>query len=929
MQEDQTRYSRLAKITQLMNSKLELKNVLEHVVLAISEEIMRCDSVGIYLPQENGTYRGYVGKPDEMNGITLDMLVIDPKEDQLAKEALETRKAIYIPDTAQDDRPDPGPIRAFQIKSLLCVPIVKEDSIYGLVYLFDYGIPMNLTQSEIQSVEAYVNMAAVAISNANTITRKENLIKEKQLLLDVNRDLSLCSTMQEVLETCFSYVGRVLNNPNAAAHILDPIAERKIKPASLSKTSSWSVEDWKKTHGDNSFDHNNDPLVQEVIRTREAIYVPDVYSDPRPDHELCRTFEIQGLYIMPLNAMGKVLGTIPVANFNESDSKYTKADRQLAQSVVDMTALALSNHLFFEKQELIIQERTSELKKKNVELEKVVQKLRRLSRENELILNSAGEGIFGLDLNGNFTFCNPAAVTMLGYSDKNDLIGRPFSGIYGKLKGSKDGKKTFFIPKNKQMTDEFFMKRDGTKFPVEFFSSTIKENNRNVGYVVTFKDITHRKQMEEEIRYHAYYDSLTGLPNRVLFQDRLNQALTAASKHNEQLAVMFLDLDRFKNINDTLGHSVGDLLLQEVAIRLQRIIPDDCTVSRQGGDEFTVLIPNIQDEEEVRSLANRIIEDFSHSIDLNGIEVFINTSIGVSLFPRDGNHADTLLKNADTSMYKAKESFGGNLEFYKQGMEFRTLESVKLENDLYRALENDEFCLYYQPQIDAVANKIVGVEALIRWDHPAKGMISPGEFIPIAEETGLIFPIGKWILGEACTQMKKWLNAGFPIEKVSVNISAQQFNRRELIETVKTTLDETHLSPKHLELELTENAIIHNTDATLCIMKKLKELGIRISIDDFGTGYSSLGYLKNFPIDTLKIDQTFVRDIICDPNNAAITNTIIALARNLHLDVIAEGVESEEQIRFLLNNHCYYMQGYYFSRPIAASEIEAKYFLNV
>ncbi|CAH0346735.1 EAL domain-containing protein [Bacillus sp. CECT 9360] len=926
MLENQTRYSRLANITKIINTKLELKEVLEHVVLAISEEIVQCDAVGIYLPQGDGTFRGYVGKPEVMNGMTLDMLVVDPEQDKLAKEALVIKKAIYIPDTSEDTRPDPMPVDAFGIKSLLCVPIFYDDDIYGIVYLFDYGAQMNLSESEIQTVEAYVNMAAVAIRNSNSFVRKERLLAEKQLLLDINRELSLCSSMQNALELCFDYVRSVLKNKNVGAHILDPIAERQIKPQSLSLESDWALDDWKKTHQDGNFDHSTDVLYNEVMSTKQAVYIPNVYNDDRPDHDICRQFGIVGLYVMPLVAMGEVLGTIPVAVFDESAETFTDADLQLAQSVVDATALALSNLLIVEKQELIIQDRTSELMQKNAELETAVQEFWRLSRENALILNSAGDGIFGVDLTGNFTFCNPAAVNMLGYKDKEELIGEPFSRIYQRTRGRDETE--FVALSNSYTTDEHFFKKDGSQFAVEFASSSILEGDKIVGYVVTFKDITHRKQMEDKIRYHAYYDSLTNLPNRVLFMDRLNQGLAYAESHQEKLAVMFLDLDRFKKINDTFGHSYGDILLKKVADRLNNLLPNGCTVSRQGGDEFTMILPSVKSEDEVRGLSDMILKSFSEPISLDGNDVFVNASMGISLYPCHGDSSEELIKYADTAMYKAKELSGPNYQFYKESMSIRSLESVKLENDLHKALANQEFVIHYQPQIDYRTNEIVGVEALIRWNHPTLGMIPPAEFIPIAEEIGLIVPIGEWVLRTACEQTKKWHSLGYPFVRVSVNLAAQQFVKTELTMVIKNILAETKLPAEYLELELTENAIIQNTDATLSIMREIKNLGVKIAIDDFGTGYSSLGYLKNFPIDTLKIDQTFVKEIIQDTHNAAITNTIITLAHNLQLDVIAEGVETKEQIEFLIENNCHFMQGYYFSRPVEAEELANKFFVK-
>lgn len=719
---EQTRYSRLANITKLINTKLELREVLQHVTTAISEEIVQCDSVGIYLPQEDGTFRGYVGKPELMNGMTLDMHIIETEYDLLAKEVIETQKTIYIPDTTKDNRPDPRAVDGFHIKSLLVLPISYENELFGLVFLFDYGIPMNLTESEIQTVEAYVNMAAVAIQNANNLTHKENLIAEKQLLLDVTRDLSMCSSMQEGIDRCFLYIAKVLNTDNIGAHLLDPLAGRRIKPAKLSKDSDWTEAAWMETHHKVKIDPENDAVFQEVIRTKKAILIPDALEDDRPNHEACEKFGIKGLFMLPLVSMGSVLGVIAVVNLEERGKVYSDVVIQLAQSIVDATASTLSNLLYMEKQEVIIEERTSEITEKNQELERVVTELQHLSREKELILNSAGEGIFGLDLDGNITFCNPAGEAMLGYEIKGELIGQPYSCIFnGGVMGEPNGTSASYERKwNHCHNDEKFYRKDNSSFPVEYVISSIKEGDEIVGEVVTFKDITQRKQMEEEIKYHAYFDSVTGLPNRVLLKDRLQQGIAHAQMNGCKIALLYLDLDRFKFINDTLGHSYGDLLLHDVAQRLSASIPKNATVSRQGGDEFTIFLPNIRNKREVLKIVNQVIQSFSNPFYIKDNEVFIKTSIGISLFPENGDTTETLIKNADTAMYKSKEISGNSYHFFSTGMDTRTFEIVKFENALYKALDNNELEIYYQPQINYQTQTIVGVEALIRWNHPVE-----------------------------------------------------------------------------------------------------------------------------------------------------------------------------------------------------------------
>ncbi|WP_117161029.1 EAL domain-containing protein [Paraliobacillus sp. X-1268] len=928
---NQTRYSRLANITKLINTKLELREVLENVVTAISEEIVQCDSVGIYLPEADGTFRGYVGKPQVINGMTLDMQVIDMEEDLLAKEVVDTQKAIYIPDTMKDDRPDSRAVKGFQIKSLLVLPISHEQELFGLVFLFDYGIPMNLTDVEIKTVEAYVNMAAVAIRNSTNLARKENLIKEKQLLLDVTRDLSMCSTMQDVLDKCFYYVGKVLNNTNVGVHLLDPIRNREFKPAKLSKDSDWTEENWMNTHKTFNLGQNNDALFQEVIKTKKAILIPNVYEDTRPSHLVCRNFGIKGLFMVPLVSMGEVLGLVAVAKLEEQHIVYSEASMQLAQSIVDTTASTLANLLYMEKQEQIIEERTSEITTKNKELESAISELKTISREKELILNSAGEGIFGLDLAGNITFCNPASDSMLGY-EKSELIGKSykviFNGNKANLKENNYKIKGFDMDSEGFNKNDSFYRKDRSSFPVEYVISSIKEQGEIIGDVITFKDVTQRQQMEEEIKYYAYYDSLTDLPNRNLFKDRLNQGIIKAKYTSQKLAVMYLDLDRFKLINDSLGHSYGDLLLKDFANRLRACISKCDTISRQGGDEFSIFLPNIKGKNEILAVIKCINKALCQPFNLKGHEIYIKVSIGVSMFPSDGDNTEELIKNADTAMYRSKEVSGNNCNFFVKGMDTRTFESIKLENALYRALEQDELVIQYQPQVDYQSKQCIGMEALLRWNHPTEGMIPPDKFIPIAEETGLIVSIGEWVIEKACEQLKTWHEQGYPLISVAVNLSVRQFEENDLFTKIKTILKKFNLSPEFLQVELTENQIIKNKDSTLRTMEQLKELGIKIAIDDFGTGYSSLGYLKNFPIHTLKIDKSFIQDIIEDNNNAAITNTIITLAQNLNLNVIAEGVETIEQAEFLASRSCYFMQGFCFSRPLSATDFAQQIFID-
>ncbi|MCG3112603.1 MAG: EAL domain-containing protein [Candidatus Manganitrophus sp. SB1] len=445
-----------------------------------------------------------------------------------------------------------------------------------------------------------------------------------------------------------------------------------------------------------------------------------------------------------------------------------------------------------------------------------------------------------------------------------------------------------------------------------------------VGRVWSFRDVTDWKRAEERLIELAHFDQLTGLPNRTLFQDRLRQALPQASRNGKLVALLFLDLDRFKLVNDSLGHTVGDLLLKEAAGRLTHCVRKSDTVARLGGDEFIVILTNITSVHDAAKVAQKILDDFSRPFGLQGPELFVTPSIGITLYPFDGDDIDLLLKNADTAMYRAKQMGRNNYQFYSAEMNTATIAQLTLESSLRYALKREEFLIHYQPQVDLKTGRIASVEALLRWQHPSLGLVSPQEFIPIAEETGLIVPIGEWVLRTACAQAAAWQKANLPLMHMVVNLSIRQFKQPQLIETVERILGETGLSARHLGLELTESMLMENEERTVATLTQLNKLGIQISIDDFGTGYSSLRYLKCFPIHILKIDQSFVREIETNATDAAIVTSIIALARNLGLRVVAEGVESAAQLKFLRANGCDGMQGYYFSKPLSSEALEKK-----
>ena len=450
--------------------------------------------------------------------------------------------------------------------------------------------------------------------------------------------------------------------------------------------------------------------------------------------------------------------------------------------------------------------------------------------------------------------------------------------------------------------------------------------------IALIRDVTERKVAEEQIAFLAYHDSLTALPNSRLFKDRLEHAITQAERNNKILAIMFLDLDRFKLINDTMGHSAGDELLKITSQRLIEAVRktdsiaisasgNSSSIARFGGDEFTILLDDVENVQAIIRIAERIVENVSQPLMLERQEVHISTSIGIAIYPDDGDQADVILKHADSAMYHAKAQGRNNFQFFTEAMNNSSIELLSLENNLHKALVQNELCLYYQPQVSVVTGQLVGMEALIRWQHPERGFVSPGVFIPLAEETGMIMQIGEWVFREACMQGVNWLKSGYQLEKISVNLSARQLKDEGLPALIALILKETGMPADKLCIELTETALILEPDVALARLKKIKELGVSLSLDDFGTGYSSLSYLKRFPIDTLKIDQAFIRDVKVDHEDAALVKAIIAMAHGLGMEVIAEGVEIQEQLEFLGANACDTIQGYLFSRPLPAKEM--------
>ncbi|MNJ96165.1 Cyclic di-GMP phosphodiesterase Gmr [compost metagenome] len=546
--------------------------------------------------------------------------------------------------------------------------------------------------------------------------------------------------------------------------------------------------------------------------------------------------------------------------------------------------------------------------------------LREAERRYRSIFENAIEGIYQSTPSDGYLAVNPALARMYGYDSPQELIST-----------LRDIDHQVYVDPQRRLEFKRLMAKHGvvTNFESRVHRRNgeviwISENARSVynsdGTLLFFEGtveaITERKLHEAEIQFQATHDALTGLPNRTLLYDRMQQAVLHSERYGKLTAIAFLDLDQFKFINDSLGHQVGDELLKITAQRLTSCLRESDTVARQGGDEFVLLLTDQPNEEAITHTMQRVLHEVSQPWKANDLEFQITCSIGLTLCPDDGRDAETLLKNADSAMYKAKELGRNNFQYFSAEMNSSVTDRLELLNRLRQAITNEDFVLHYQPKVSLASHQIIGAEALVRWNSAHSGMVSPASFIPLAEETGLIIPLGEWVLRTACRQNRAWQDAGYPPIPISVNLSPRQLARGDIVEVVERILRETGLAAQYLELEITESVMTTDVEKSFALLTQLRALGVKISLDDFGTGYSSLSYLKRFPVDTLKIDQSFVRDIATDQDSAAIVKAIISLGRNLNLTVLAEGIETEDQFQFLLANGCDEGQGYLMSKPV-------------
>lgn len=542
-----------------------------------------------------------------------------------------------------------------------------------------------------------------------------------------------------------------------------------------------------------------------------------------------------------------------------------------------------------------------------------------------VVLDNLSEGVFTIGEDCRILGFNPAASRIFGYAD-DELPGKLFFDLAEDSEALKNSCHTLMAGQSMLFAGQ---RKNGESFPMLLSVTSFQHGNTPLRAVVV-QDYSERKRFEDQLSQMAFYDALTGLPNRRLFHDRLQQALTLATRHSKLIGVLFLDLDRFKTINDTLGHETGDCLLQGVAERLSALVRKCDTVARLGGDEFTILLDDLLNVEDAKSVAEKIIGCLSTPFMIGEHELFASTSIGITFFPMDGVDTETLIKNADTAMYHAKREGRSNYQLYQNGMNLETVERMNLEHSLRKAIVQEnlqvyyqpQMFLHYQPQVERVSGEIIGAEALLRWNHPEQGFISPDKFIPVAEETGLIIPIGEWVLKTACEQVASWQKAGHGALRMAVNLSARQIQQPGFVQQIDRIMHATGVDPASLELEITESMILHNIDKIIVTLRELKARGFMISIDDFGTGHASLSNLQNLPVDTIKIDKSFVQKMLTDSGSAAIVRAVLQMAGHMGLRVVAEGVETEEQLNYLITHECSIIQGFYFSRAVPGEDFQ-------
>jgi diguanylate cyclase (GGDEF)-like protein len=719
--------------------------------------------------------------------------------------------------------------------------------------------------------------------------------------LDLTRTLDL----EEVLDKLLAHLERLVPYDTANVMLVED------EDARLNVRAIRGYEVW----GDaaavrrGSFPLDTHPILNQLLRDRRSLLIPETIGAAGWQlHD--GAHHVRSWMGVPLISGDRVIGLYAVDK--STPHFFTQDHVRATEALAPYAAIAIVNARLFERGESLNQSLARQVAEFKTLLEVMPIGIA-VARDPECRWIDGNQYLarqFGIPAGANASFSNPGDA-LQGAEIRQD--GRPLPASRMPMQHA--------IATGAEVLDmEMEVVRDGRTVAtiLGYAAPLFDEAGRPRGAIGASLDITERKRAEEQIRSLAYKDSLTGLPNRLLFGDRLRVAVAQAHRVGQRLAVLFLDLDRLKVINDSLGHSVGDRMIAEVGQRLRTCVREGDTVARLGGDEFTLLLPGITQVVDAAKVAEKVLEVLRAPVHVDGRELFVTASLGISVYPEDGRDAETLLKNADTAMYRAKDQGRDHYQLYTSAMNATALERLALESSLRKALAQDELVLYYQPVLDLASGRVHGVESLLRWRHPEMGLVSPAEFVPLAELTGLILPMGPWTLRTACRQAQAWRRQLSSDLTVAVNLSARQFQQPDLAGQVAAALEEAGLQPRLLELEITESNAMHHAESTIRTLRELKSLGVRLSIDDFGTGYSSLSYLKRFPIDTLKIDQSFIRDISTDPDDAAIATAVIAMARTLELDVVAEGVETEEQLQFLADHGCDRIQGYVFSPAVSA-----------
>ena len=688
-----------------------------------------------------------------------------------------------------------------------------------------------------------------------------------------------------------------------------------VKPESVSKPEK------KKKNKQDDLSHLAKAIISNagvgiyIVQDGKFVYVSELYQklSGYTDAELIGTYSLGNIYPDDREMVREeAIKCLKGKSFEPYEYRFVKKNDEVMWALETITPIAYKGERATLGSFMDITER-----------KQAEEALRQSEEKYRTILESIQEAYFEVDLDGKFTFFNDSMARLTGHS-KEELLGMN----HKQFTNEETAKEVFQAFDNVYTTGEpskgfdwQIIRKDGGEGFVEASVTLQKDlSGKPTGFKGMIRDITERKRTEQQINYMATHDVLTGLPNRLMFNQLLNQAIRSAQRHKRQLAVLFIDLDRFKTINDSLGHEAGDRLLKEIGKRFKRSLRADDVIGRMGGDEFVILIEEVNELNQVALVAHKILSSTIKPMVLTGEECRITASIGISIYPKDGLDEQSLMKNADIAMYFAKEEGRNNYQFYSKDIQSQSNKRFSIETNLRRALERNELSLEYQAKLDFKTGMITGVEALLRWDNPYLGSVTPSQFIPVAEETGLIVPIGRWVMKTACAQNVAWQRQGLPPVCMAVNLSLRQLMDDNLLKDIKAALDDSGMAPNLWELEITESMVMHNPMYLIEVLTNIKKIGVRLAIDDFGTSYSSLAHIKHFPIDTLKVDRSFIRNLLQDSENQAITEAIIAMGKTLSITVVAEGVETQAQKDFLRDHICDEMQGFYFSKPVTPDQ---------